>query len=106
MMDDIILDDYLRAYRLESECLPDEKFKANILAIADQERAEKKAALNFWHWFDLTVPRVVGWTLTCMLGLYLGLPRTEQSAVQDDYFLYDQAQILLSEDLTLEDSQK
>jgi len=41
-----------------------------------------------------------------MLGLYLGLPRAEQSAAQEDYFLYDQTQILLSEDLNLEDSQK
>lgn len=101
MMNDKNLDDFLRAYQSETEEIPSRHVRESILAVPG--RAEQNPRFSFarpWQWFDLMIPRAVGWALTCGMGIYLGLAAPEPgfAPTDDEYYLYDQAQVLLSED--------
>ncbi len=97
-MNDKTLDDYLQAYKSQTDHSPSRKLMVNILTIPCQSRS---IAIQPWNWFDLMVPKAVGWALTCCLGIYLGLssPEMVNNSMDEDYYMYDQAQIMFSEDI-------
>ncbi|MBL4612224.1 MAG: hypothetical protein JKY91_00625 [Emcibacter sp.] len=102
-MNDKILDRYLRAYQSETDQAPSTYLMENILAIPGQNHVQQGAVFP-WVWFDAMMPRVIGWTLTCCLGIYLGVSSTEQAMgpTDEEFYLYDQAQVLISEDIYAE----
>ncbi|MBL4801710.1 MAG: hypothetical protein JKY45_07425 [Emcibacter sp.] len=108
MMNDKKLDCYLRTYQLETDQAPSRQLMDDILVLSEQR--QKPQGLAFpWQWFDLMIPKTVGWVLTCFLGIYLGLfSSVEQGTVPTDeeYFSYDQAQVFLVEDIYVEAGDK
>ncbi|GEM_PF-2254004 len=107
-MSEIDLDDYLRAYRAETNREPPRRLMDRILATPDLalsefvgDQAEPSVWGNPWRWFDMALPRAVGWALTCFLGVYLGLTSAEQgvSPGEETYYMYEQAQFILYEDI-------
>jgi len=102
-MSEIDLDDYLRAYRAETNRKPSRRLMGGILAAPDlaSDLSGSSVWRNPWRWFDMALPRAVGWTLTCFLGVYLGLTSAEQdvSPGEEAYYMYDQAQFILYEDI-------
>lgn len=101
-MNDEKLDLFLRAYQSETDLAPSRKLMDDILAVPDQSRS---FVFRPWHWFDMMMPKAVGWALTCCLGIYIGLLSPDGGVTADEeYYLYGQAQILLSEDMTQEDT--
>jgi len=102
-MNDKILDDYLRAYRSESDCEPSLQLRDRILVVPDEFSVTHNIFSSFmnnpWHIFDLMMPKVIGWTATACLGLYMGFSPLEQGD-DSEYFAYDQTQLFLYEDLT------
>lgn len=106
MMNDKNLDDFLRAYQSETDEIPSRYVRERILVVPGQ--AEQYRRFSFarpWHWFDLMIPKAVGWAVTCGLGIYLGLAVPEPGFMPTDveYYMYDHAQLLLSEDLNGEE---
>lgn len=101
-MNDKNLDDYLRAYKAESDCEPSSQLRERILSVPDELGATSNIFSSFmnnpWHIFDLMMPRVVGWVATACLGLYMGFSPLEQGDDRE-YFAYDQAQFFLYEGL-------
>ena len=98
MMNDKNLDVFLRVYQSETDQEPSRKLMDNILAVPEQRRS---FSFNPLQWFDMMMPKAVGWALTCCLGIYIGLssPDVGVTPMDEDYYLYDQAQIMLSEDI-------
>ncbi|VAV88169.1 hypothetical protein MNBD_ALPHA02-1690 [hydrothermal vent metagenome] len=98
-MNDEKLDIYLRAYQAQTDIAPSARLMTNILAVPEMGQA---GAIAFpWNWFDLMMPKAVGWALTCVLGIFLGFYTAEQghNPLDEEFYLYDQAQVLLTEDM-------
>ncbi len=101
-------DDYLRAYQSETDQPPSRQFLESILAVPDQlSQTSGLLTARPWRWFDLMIPKAVGWVLTCCLGIYIGLssPEGTITTTDEELFLYDQAQLLLSEEMDGEDTE-
>lgn len=108
MMNEKKLDEYLTAYAAQTDVPPSAQLMDNILKVCHQpDPAQKLSRFNPWHWFDLMVPKAIGWALTCCLGLYLGLSSADQGNTVDDdeFYLYDQTQLMLSENFITEDTE-
>lgn len=102
MMNDKNLDDYLRAYRSETDQSPSRQLVENILAVSNNTtRNSRSFIVHPWQLFDSMMPKAVGWALTCCLGIYIGLSSPEQgiTPMDEEYYMYDQVQIRLSEDM-------
>lgn len=98
-MNDEKFDNFLWAYQSETDKAPSRQLIENILSVSGRSGPQ---AVRPWHWFDLMLPKAIGWALTCCLGIYIGLssPEAVNNSVDEEYFLYGQAQILLSEDMS------
>ncbi|PHZ86173.1 hypothetical protein [Paremcibacter congregatus] len=112
-MSDKRLDHYLEVFRVETNIEPSRALMDKIIGIPQSEcvRSEQAGFFNLWRFFDGLVPRALGWALTGCLGLYLGLssgnqPQQEQAfPLDENYYIYGQVQVLLSEELVLEDEE-
>lgn len=109
MMDDKILNAYLKAYKSETDLEPSTHLMKIVLGVPAQEiganTALQKNRFNPWHWFDLMLPKAVGWALTGFMGIYIGLSSTAQvSNASEEEFMYDQALLMLTEDFGAEDT--
>lgn len=96
-------DDYMQAYQLETDQPPSRQLADNIISVPNYIMQSRWSFVTHpWHLFDLMMPKAIGWALTCCIGIYFGLYSTENGVVSfdEEYYLYDQAQILLSEELT------
>ncbi|PCI47938.1 MAG: hypothetical protein COB49_06545 [Alphaproteobacteria bacterium] len=101
-MNDKELDMFLRAYQSETDQPPSQQILDSILTVPDRiTQGSWLLYLRPWHWLDSMMPKVVGWAMTCCLGIYVGLlsPGGGESAMDEEYYLYDQAQVLLFEDM-------
>lgn len=103
MMENKMLDDYLEAYKRRTDHGPSQELRDKILAAPAVQRDEKPSGLG--NIFNLMMPKAVGWALTCILGVYLGSwsALQENEPEGEEYYLFAQAQILLSENLTSEE---
>ena len=107
MMEDKILDTYLKAYQAETDIEPSNPLMKNILGIPAQEIpasvAPGSTGFNPLHWFDLMLPRAVGWAMTGTLGVYIGLSSPGQitMATEED-LMYDQALLLITEEFDID----
>ena len=105
-MNDQKLDDYFAAYAAQTDGPPSAQLMDRILAVSQQPVPVDEGGLfKLWHLFDLMIPKAIGWALTGCLGLYIGLSSADQSTSIDDdeFYLYDQTQLILSEGFITED---
>ena len=109
MMKNQFLDDYLQAYKGETDIKPSRALHDAILAIPGQagnaSSITSKIEYIILKWFDLFLPKAVGWALTLCLGVYLGLASSEPvfNVAEAEFYLNDQAQFILSEDVLTEE---
>ncbi len=105
-MDDKIIDDFLRAYKSETDQPPSRQAREAILAVPDlrDSRLFPNILFSLLQWFDQVMPRAVGWAFACFLGVYLGLGSPEQGIAlgEEEDYMYDQAQLLISEEYVAE----
>ncbi len=106
MMSDQKLENFFRAYAAETDRIPSRRTVDNILAVPDMavngplfSEGFLPWKINPWNWFEHMIPMAVGWALTCFLGIYIGLSSMEvvMSPVDEEFYMYDQAQLLLSD---------
>lgn len=107
MMDDKILDTYLKAYKVETDIEPSIPLMKNILGIPAQEISTSATpgsnGFNPLHWFDLMLPRAVGWAMTGILGAYIGLSSPGQvSLASEEDLMYDQALLMITEEFDMD----
>ena len=105
-MSDKDLDDFLQIYQAETAEIPSRYVREGILDVPRQVEQNRRFSFSRpWQWFDLMMPKAVGWAVTCGLGVYLGLavPEPGFAPTDEEYYLYDQAQVFLSEDLNDEE---
>ncbi|MCF8474942.1 MAG: hypothetical protein K9G26_09615 [Emcibacter sp.] len=110
-MDDKILDAYLKAYGRETDQEVSFGLKEKFLSLPDCATQDvfaqdhKVWTINPYAWFDFMMPKAIGWTLACCIGIYFGLSTSDQASqyMDEEYYMYNAAQLILSENLTIED---
>lgn len=102
MMTEKNIDDFLLAYKSETDRPTSRQLMDNILGIPQRIAQEDiLSAASLWRWFDLMMPKAVGWALTGCFGIYMGLssPEGGGNPTDEEYYPYDQAQIMILEDM-------
>lgn len=106
MMEQTELDNYLAAFAKATDLPPSRQVRDRILAVPDQMVAQKRQVWNPVSWFDMLLPKAIGWSLTCVLGIYVGLTSSEQvgASLDDEIYYYEQTQQIIAESLSPEET--